>query len=279
MLLFARILQKVTQMQSHYQEAAGNQEAFVFLRSTAEAAEDAREPIAGSETPRFTSAISLREVSFSYGREDILDRASMVLPAGKFIAIVGGSGAGKTTVADIFESLGAGIVDTDRVARDVVAPGQPGLEAVRREFGGGVILASGELDRRALRGVVFDDPAARRQLESLLHPLIRTRTLEALERMRTPYAVAVVPLLVETGFGELVDRVAVVDCPREIQLQRLVKRDGIDPGRAESMLRAQVDRQARLRAADDVIDNSGSLERLRDQVETLWRECCAASPR
>ncbi len=104
-LLFARMLQKVTQLQSHYQYAAGNQEAFVFLRSTAEAAEDAREPNAGSETPRFTSAISLREVSFSYGREDVLDRASMVLPAGKFIAIVGGSGAGKTTVADLIIGL------------------------------------------------------------------------------------------------------------------------------------------------------------------------------
>ena len=104
-LLFARMLQKVTQLQRHYQYTAGNQEAFVFLRSTAEAAEDAREPIAGSETPRFTSAISLREVSFSYGREDVLDRASMVLPAGKFIAIVGGSGAGKTTVADLIIGL------------------------------------------------------------------------------------------------------------------------------------------------------------------------------
>ena len=185
------------------------------------------------------------------------------------VGLTGGIASGKTTVADIFERLGAGIVDTDRIARDVVAPGQPGLEAVRREFGDGVILASGELDRRALRGVVFDDPAARRQLESLLHPLIRARTLEALENMRTPYAVAVVPLLVETGFGKLVDRVAVVDCPRETQLERLVKRDGIEPNRAESMLGAQVDRQARLRAADDVIDNSGSLESTRHQVQRL----------
>ena len=104
-LLFARMLQKVTQLQSHYQVAAGNQQAFIFLRSTAEAAEDAREPIAGSETPRFTSAISLRDVSFSYGRENVLDHASMVLPAGKFIAVVGGSGAGKTTVADLIIGL------------------------------------------------------------------------------------------------------------------------------------------------------------------------------
>lgn len=185
------------------------------------------------------------------------------------VGLTGGIASGKSAVADVFESLGAGVVDTDQVARDVVAPGQPGLEAVRGEFGGGVLLASGELDRRALREVVFGDPAARRKLESLLHPLIRARTLEALESMRAPYAVAVVPLLVETGFGELVDRVATVDCPRETQLERLVKRDGIDLDRAESMLGAQVDRRARLRAADDVIDNGGSRESTRRQVRRL----------
>ena len=185
------------------------------------------------------------------------------------VGLTGGIASGKSAVADVFESLGAGVVDTDQVARDVVAPGQPGLEAVRGEFGGGVLLASGELDRRALREVVFGDPAARRKLESLLHPLIRARTLEALESMRAPYAVAVVPLLVETGFGELVDRVATVDCPRETQLERLVKRDGIDLDRAESMLGAQVDRRARLRAADDGIDNGGSRESTRRQVRRL----------
>ena len=185
------------------------------------------------------------------------------------VGLTGGIASGKTAVADIFASLGAGLVDTDQVARDVVAPGQPGLEAVRREFGEAVIRASGELDRRALREVVFADPAARRQLESLLHPLIRACTLEALEQLRTPYAVAVVPLLVETGFGEWVDRVAVVDCPREIQLERLMNRDGIDHDRAESMLSAQVGRETRLGAADDVIDNGGSPESTRRQVQRL----------
>lgn len=185
------------------------------------------------------------------------------------VGLTGGIASGKTAVADIFASLGAGVVDTDQVARDVVAPGQPGLEAVRREFGESVIRASGELDRRALREVVFADPVARRQLESLLHPLIRARTLEALEQMRTPYAVAVVPLLVETGFGDWVDRVAVVDCPREIQLERLMNRDGIDLDRAESMLSAQAGRQTRLAAADDVIDNGGSPESTHCQAQRL----------
>ncbi len=185
------------------------------------------------------------------------------------VGLTGGIASGKTMVANIFAELGAGVVDTDQVARDVVAPGQPGLDAVRSEFGAAVIRASGELDRRALREVVFADPAARQTLESLLHPLIRARTLEALEQMKAPYAVAVVPLLVETGFGKLVDRVAVVDCPREIQLRRLMDRDGIEPDQAESMLSAQVDRQTRLQAADDVIDNSGNLESTRRQVQQL----------
>lgn len=185
------------------------------------------------------------------------------------VGLTGGIASGKTAVADIFDSLGAGIVDTDRVAREVVAPGQPGLEAVRGEFGGGVIRASGKLDRRALRKVVFADPQARRRLESLLHPLIRARTMEALEQVRAPYAVAVVPLLVETGFGELVDRVAVVDCPRAIRLERLRIRDGMDREQAESMLNAQVDRQTRLAAADDVIDNGGSRSSTRRQVQRL----------
>ena len=185
------------------------------------------------------------------------------------VGLTGGIASGKTVVANIFADLGAGIVDTDQVAREVVAPGQPGLEAVREEFGAGVIHASGELDRPALREVVFADPAARQTLESLLHPMIRARTLDMLEQMRTPYAVAVVPLLVETGFEELVDRVAVVDCPREIQLKRLMDRDGIDLHQAESMLSAQVDRRTRLAAADDVIDNSGNRESTRRQVQGL----------
>ena len=185
------------------------------------------------------------------------------------VGLTGGIASGKTAVADVFDSLGAGIVDTDRVAREVVAPGQPGLEAVRGEFGEGVILASGELDRRALREVVFADAQARRRLESLLHPLIRARTMEALEQVQAPYAVAVVPLLVETGFGELVDRVAVVDCPRAIRLERLMVRDGTGREQAESMLNAQVDRQTRLAAADDVIDNGGSRSSTRRQVQQL----------
>ena len=195
------------------------------------------------------------------------------------VGLTGGLASGKTIVADFFAALGAGIVDTDRVARDVVAPGQPGLEAVRQAFGAKVMSGSGELDRRAMREVIFTDPAARGRLESLLHPLIRARTLDELQRLNTPYAVVVVPLLVETGFGSVVDRVAVVDCPREIQLARLMARDELDRKQAESMMSAQADRQTRLAAADDVIDNGGSRESTRLRVQRLHRRYTRLSGR
>ena len=185
------------------------------------------------------------------------------------VGLTGGIASGKTTVANYFAELGAGIVDTDHVAREVVAPGEPGLDAVREAFGPSIISSSGELDRRALRTAVFADPEKRHRLEEILHPLIRARTLEQLNRIHAPYAMVVVPLLLETGFESLVDRVAVVDCPREMQLERLLLRDGIDPDEAESMLSAQSDREARLARADDVIDNSGDLDVTRAQVREL----------
>ena len=185
------------------------------------------------------------------------------------VGLTGGIASGKTTVADQFAGLGAGVVDTDRVARDVVRPGEAGLAAVAEAFGPGILSASGELDRGTLRAVVFADPGQRRRLEAILHPLIRARTLQQLDRLSAPYAVVVVPLLLETGFGSLVDRVVVVDCARETQLARLLARDGIDPAQAEAMLNAQVDRQTRLAGADDVIDNGGDPACTRERVRTL----------
>jgi dephospho-CoA kinase len=187
------------------------------------------------------------------------------------VGLTGGIASGKSAVAALFVALGAGLVDTDIVAREVVAQGEPGLAAVREAFGPKVLLPSGELDRAALRGLVFEDTAKRRQLEALLHPLIRARTLKRLADLTTPYAVVAVPLLVETDFGRLVDRVLVVDCPEHTQLERLMKRDAIPRPEALAMLRAQVDRATRLKAAHDVIDNSGTREALRTQVELLHR--------
>lgn len=185
------------------------------------------------------------------------------------IGLTGGVASGKSAVAEAFCALGAALVDTDAVAREVVARGTPGLDAVVAAFGESVLDAAGELDRRRLRAVVFEDPAARRRLEAILHPLIRSRTLAAAEAAAGPYVLIAVPLLVETGFGELVDRVLVVDCPPELQVRRLIERDGIDKATAEAMIAAQADRETRLAAADDVIDNSGTLEAMRAQVRAL----------
>lgn len=185
------------------------------------------------------------------------------------VGLTGGIASGKTAVANVFSGLGAGVIDTDHLAREVVAPGEPGLEAVRAAFGNCVISNSGNLDRRALRTLVFANPEDRRRLEAILHPLIRGRTLEKLDRLDAPYALVVVPLLFETGFETLVDRVAVVDCPRDVQLKRLRARDGIDKAEAEAMLSAQANRDTRLARADDVIDSSGDWERTRERVREL----------
>ena len=185
------------------------------------------------------------------------------------VGLTGGVASGKSMVATLFAERGAALVDTDVVAREVVAPGEPGLEAVRKLFGPGVIAPSGELDRRAMRSIVFADPAKRRHLEDVLHPLIRERALRQIAATQGPYTIVVVPLLVETFFGQIVDRVLVVDCPVELQLERLVRRDGLARAEAEAMIAAQVDRESRLAAADDVIDNSGSIDATREQVATL----------
>jgi dephospho-CoA kinase len=185
------------------------------------------------------------------------------------VGLTGGVASGKSTVTAFFRELGAGIVDTDLIAREVVAPGDPGLVAVRKAFGESIITSTGELDRAALRKIVFQDPIARHRLEEILHPLIRARTLSALGRIDDDYALVVVPLLAETDFAALVDRVAVVDCPRSQQLARLIERDGMSPAEAEAMLNAQVDRTTRLALAHDVIDNSGSHEAAREQVKRL----------
>jgi dephospho-CoA kinase len=185
------------------------------------------------------------------------------------VGLTGGIASGKSLVGAMFVKLGAALVDTDVVAREVVALGTPGLAAVTAEFGPGVLLPSGELNRAALRSLVFADDAKRRQLEAMLHPLIRTRTRAKLAELTTPYALVAVPLLVETSFGELVDRILVVDAPESAQLERLMRRDAIPRAEALAMLRAQVDRATRLKAAHDVIDNSGATDATRRQVELL----------
>ncbi|HET7133537.1 MAG TPA: dephospho-CoA kinase [Gammaproteobacteria bacterium] len=198
------------------------------------------------------------------------------------VGLTGGVASGKSLVAREFVRLGAELVDTDELAREVVAPGEPGLDAVRAEFGPEVLAADGQLDRRALRKLVFDDADKRRRLEALLHPLIRARTLARLEAASGPYVIVAVPLLVETDFGALVDRVLVVDAPEEAQLERLMRRDGLPRAEAAAMIASQAKRAARLAAAHDVIDNGGDERATRAQVERLHRlylDLASRSPR
>jgi dephospho-CoA kinase len=182
------------------------------------------------------------------------------------VGLTGGIASGKSLVGAMFVNLGATLIDADVVAREVVALGEPGLAAVSAAFGPRVLLPSGELNRPALRSLAFADESKRRELESILHPLIRQRTLAKLGELAVPYALVAVPLLVD-----LVDRILVVDCPEPTQLERLTRRDAIPRAEALAMLRAQADRATRLQAAHDIIDNSGSTEATRRQVELLHR--------
>ena len=185
------------------------------------------------------------------------------------VALTGGIASGKSTVAGLFAALGVPVIDTDQVAREVVAPGTPGLAAVIARFGPHIVDARGQLDRARLRERVFADPQDRRDLEALLHPLIRART-EVLSRSAGGlYQLIVVPLLIETGTADSYDRVLVVDCDPATQLARLALRDGSSQSQGEAILAAQATREARLARADDVIANTTDLPALARQVESL----------
>ncbi|MGY6587611.1 MAG: dephospho-CoA kinase [Wenzhouxiangella sp.] len=197
------------------------------------------------------------------------------MPEGKHstppvIALTGGIASGKTAVSDRLAELGAAVIDTDQIAREVVEPGEAGLSAIVDHFGSDILDGGGELNRRALREHVFRDQKARQRLESLLHPLIERRVKQAIARHhRAPYIVLVVPLLVETGLFADADQVIVVDAPEDEQLKRLRERDQVDERLAQSMLKAQARRAERLAAATHVIDNSGDMDSLLAQVDAL----------
>ena len=187
------------------------------------------------------------------------------------VGLTGGIACGKSFVAEVFAQLAIPVIDTDEIARQIVAPGQPGLEAILAEFGPDVLMPSGELDRTTLRNRVFADESDRRRLEAILHPRIRDRAIEMSATLGGPYQIMVVPLLIETHFQPLVDRILVVDCPESLQRERLVARDNEDPGQVDRIMSAQLDRKTRLQSADDVIDNAGTQDQARRQVESLHR--------
>ena len=188
------------------------------------------------------------------------------------IGLTGGIASGKSTVAELFAARGVPVLDTDQIARDVVEPGEPALAAVVATFGNGILGPDGRLDRAALRARIFSEPEARRQLEAILHPAIRAELARQSAAAGGPYQVLVIPLLVEGGRIDAVDRILVVDCPVEIQMERLMARDGETAESAGKILAAQASRDARLAAADDVIVNSGGAAELLAQVAELDRQ-------
>lgn len=188
------------------------------------------------------------------------------------VALTGGIGSGKSSVSNRLASLGVPVIDTDEISHQLTAPGGDALRAIAQTFGPGVMRPDGSLDRAALRHLVFDDKAARKRLEAILHPRIRARMHERLAAVEAPYAVLVIPLLLETGQADVADRILVVDLPEAEQLRRVQVRSDLDAGQIRRIIASQTSRSLRLERADDVIDNSGDQRALYEQVDRLHRE-------
>ena len=196
----------------------------------------------------------------------------MTTPPPFRVALTGGIASGKSTVAELFARHGVPLIDTDIIAREVVEPGQPALAEIVSVFGPGVLDGEGRMDRRRMRDYVFNDPAARKRLEGILHPAIRAEMERQSAAARGPYQVLVIPLLTESGRRDHIDRVLVVDAPEELQIARLMHRDHVRREQALAALAAQAKRDARLEFADDVIVNDGDPAALTARVDALHRE-------
>ena len=188
---------------------------------------------------------------------------------GYIVALTGGIGSGKSTVAQAFVRLGITIIDADIIARQVVEPNTPALNAIEAHFGRSVIQADGTLNRRQLRERIFSDPAEKAWLNTLLHPIIHQETQRQIAAARSPYVLWVVPLLVENQLQHKADRTLVIDVSRETQIQRTMARDHVSREHAEQILAAQATREARLAVADDVIDNNGAPDAIASDVARL----------
>jgi len=189
---------------------------------------------------------------------------------GLVVGLTGGIGSGKSAAAAEFGRLGATVVDTDAIARQLTVAGGPAMAQVRRLFGDDFVDAAGALDRAKMRKLAFRDPAAKKKLEQLLHPLIRAESELRIAAASGPYVIHVVPLLVESpGYRRRVTRVLVVDCPQDVQVERVRQRSRLPEEEIRRIVASQAKREERLAAADDVIDNSGSLDALHKQVREL----------
>lgn len=186
------------------------------------------------------------------------------------VILTGGIATGKSSVAQRLRQHGIDVVDTDAIAHALTTPNGAALPALRTTFGDGIFTADGTLDRAALRDIVFNDPDQKTRLEQILHPMIRRQAIEAIAAATSPYVVADVPLFAETGFlREQADRVLVVDCPPDIQKQRLLARGNLPEELADLILQAQAPREMRLSLATDVLDNSGSPAQRDEQLDQI----------
>ena len=191
------------------------------------------------------------------------------------IGVTGGIGCGKSAVTDYLSGKGIVIADADQAAKVIVEPGQLALQTIVNHFGSQILLDDGTLNRRALRDIIFNDPEQRRWLEQLTHPLIIERLRQELAAAQSPYVILVAPLLLEANLKGVVDRVLVIDIDPEQQIARTMARDGVSRTQVENILQAQASRAQRLSIADDIIDNSGSLDALHQQLDALHQRYLA----
>ncbi|MGH8719245.1 MAG: dephospho-CoA kinase [Burkholderiales bacterium] len=192
------------------------------------------------------------------------------------VGLTGGIGSGKSSAAKIFADLGAAVIDTDEIAHRLTQPGQPALSEVREKLGARFFFPDGSLDRALLRKTVFSDPSAKRELEAILHPLIRKEVERGLASVKAPYTLLVVPLLFETGaYDALIQRTLVLDCTEDKQIERATARSGMSVQEARAIISAQVPRALRIAGADDVLDNNGPAKLLSEHVAELHRKYLA----
>jgi dephospho-CoA kinase len=185
------------------------------------------------------------------------------------VVLTGGIASGKTAVSDLFALCDVPVIDTDRIAHEIVEPGQPALEQVVNAFGKEFLGAEGRLDRKKMRETIFSSPEQKNRLEGILHPAIRKEVDHRISQIAAPWCILVIPLLTENSPFKQVDRVLVVDVEESVQIARVMARDNISQSQAQSILDAQISRRKRLALADDILDNSGSLEQLEAAVNRL----------
>lgn len=194
------------------------------------------------------------------------------------IGLTGGIGCGKTTVSNLFSELGVPIIDADEISHSLVQIGQPALQNIKNAFGSAVLLDNGELNRSALKAHIFQNPTAKEQLEAILHPMIFQEILNQVNQLSEAYCILSIPLLFETHAESLVDRILVIDCDQQTQIERVKQRDNLSVKQIEAILAAQVSREFRQKYADELLDNSKNNHLLAEDVKKLHNFYLSLSP-